>query len=35
MDENKRKKMMAVFRVFALILAVVMVIGIVFQSFFL
>ena len=33
MDENKRARMMKVFRVIALILAVIMVLGVIFQGF--
>lgn len=33
MDEKKRARMMKVFRVVALVLAVVMVLGIIFQGF--
>lgn len=33
MDEKKRQKLMKIFRVVALILAVVMILGIVIQSF--
>lgn len=33
MDEKKRARMMKVFRIVALVLAVLMVLGIIFQSF--
>ena len=33
MDEKKRARMMQVFRVIALILAVIMVLGVIFQGF--
>lgn len=33
MDEKKRERMMKVFRVVALILAVIMILGVIFQGF--
>lgn len=33
MNEKKRKRMMAAFRVIALIIAIIMILGIIFQSY--